>query len=179
METNFSFKSLFAIWSIWPQWFHHYIYFSIFSWQYQKYWTILMLLLWLLCVTPLVCSSYSSCAPPSSSPFFGSWWQRNRQFTHKLVLRDSPSMSSCQPQTTHLHRCRRVSPRRTCWRYAYRRSRHWNACTYWIRLASKLYLLHISCSHPRARSQCINELCATNAVLVNLGKGRPNVISWK
>jgi len=39
----------------------------------------------LLCVTPLVCSSYSSFAPSSS--FFSSWWQKNCDlFTHTLVL---------------------------------------------------------------------------------------------
>ena len=71
---NFSFKSLFAIWSLSPQQFHYYFPPSIVSWQYQKYSTILILVLCLLCVTPLVCSSYSSFAP--SSPFFSSWWQK-------------------------------------------------------------------------------------------------------
>jgi len=61
LEMNFSFKSLFAIWSLSPQRFPYYFYLSIVSWQYQKYWTILILVLCLLCVTPLVCSSYSSC----------------------------------------------------------------------------------------------------------------------
>jgi len=63
IETNFSFKSLFAIWSLSPQRFHYYFYLSIVSWQYQKYSTILILVLCLLCVTPLVCSSYTSFAP--------------------------------------------------------------------------------------------------------------------
>ena len=67
---NFSFKPLFAIWSSSPQRFHYYFFPSIVSWQYQKYSTILILVLCLLCVTPLVCSSYSSFAP--SSPFFSS-----------------------------------------------------------------------------------------------------------
>jgi len=70
IEMNFSFKSLFAIWSSSPQRFHYYFFPSIVSWQYQKYSTILILVLCLLCVTPLVCSSYSSFAP--SSPFFSS-----------------------------------------------------------------------------------------------------------
>jgi len=72
---NFSFKSLFAIWSLSPQRFHYYFYLSIVSWQYQKYWTILILVLCLLCVTPLVCSTYSSFA--LSSSFFSSWWQKD------------------------------------------------------------------------------------------------------
>jgi len=71
IEMNFSFKSLFAIWSLSPQRFHYYLYLSIVSWQYQKYSTILILVLCLLCVTPLVCSSYSSFAP--SWLFFSSW----------------------------------------------------------------------------------------------------------
>jgi len=57
---NFSFKSLFAIWSLSPQRFHYYFFLSIVSWQYQKYLTILILVLCLLCVTPLVCLSCSS-----------------------------------------------------------------------------------------------------------------------
>jgi len=59
-----------AIWSLSPQRFHYHFVLSIVSWQYQKYSTILILVLCLLCVTPLVCSSYSSFA--SSSPFFSS-----------------------------------------------------------------------------------------------------------
>jgi len=74
IEMNFSFKSLFAIWSSSPQRFHYYFFPSIVSWQYQKYSTILILVLCLLCLTPLVCSSYSSFA--LSSPFFCSWWQK-------------------------------------------------------------------------------------------------------
>jgi len=57
---NFSCKSLFAIWSLSPQRFHYHLYLSIVSWQYQKYSIILILVLCLLCVTPLVCSSYSA-----------------------------------------------------------------------------------------------------------------------
>ena len=71
IEMNFSFKSLFAIWSLSPQWFHYYFFLSIDSRQYEKYSTILIIVLCLLCVTPLVCSSYGSFAP--SSPFFSSW----------------------------------------------------------------------------------------------------------
>jgi len=59
-----------AIWSLSPQRFHYYFFLSTVSWQYQKYSSILILVLCLLCVTPLVCSSYSSFAP--SSPFFSS-----------------------------------------------------------------------------------------------------------
>jgi len=95
---NFSFKSLSAIWSLSPQRFHYHFFFSVVSWQYQKYSTILILVLCLLCVTPLVCWSYSIFAP--SSPFFNSWWQED-----------------CELFTLHLfsnvlHRHRRVSPRR-------------------------------------------------------------------
>jgi len=96
---NFSFKSLFATCSLSPQQFHYYFYLSIVSWQYRKYSTILILVLCLLRVTPLVCSSYSSFAP--SSPFFSSWWQKDCElFTHTLVLQCSPSTPSRQPQTT-------------------------------------------------------------------------------
>ena len=70
IELNFSLKSLFAIWSLSPQRFHQYFYLSTVSWQYQKYSTILILVVYLLCVTPFVCSSYSSFAPSSS--FFSS-----------------------------------------------------------------------------------------------------------
>ena len=45
---NFSFKSLFAIWSLSPQQFRYYFYLSIVSWQYQKYSTIMILV---LCMT--------------------------------------------------------------------------------------------------------------------------------
>jgi len=104
---NSSFKSLFAIWSLSPQRFHYYFFLRIVSWQYQKYSTILILVLCLLCITPLVCSSYSSFAPSSSSPwpFFSSWWQKDCEllvFTHIPVLQCSPSTSSRQPQTTHV-----------------------------------------------------------------------------
>jgi len=105
---NFSFKSLFAIWSLSSQRFHYYFYLSTVSCQYQKYWTILILVLCLLYVTPLVCSSYSSFAP--SSPFFSSWWQKDCElFTHTLVLQCSPSTSSHQPQTTHVFADSRIA----------------------------------------------------------------------
>ena len=45
IEMNFSFKSLFAIWSSSPQRFHYYFFRSIVSWQYQKYLTILMMMI--------------------------------------------------------------------------------------------------------------------------------------
>jgi len=107
-EMNFSFKSLFAICSLSRQRFHYYFYRSIVSWQYQKYSTILILVLCFLCVMPLVCSSYSSFAP--SSPFLSSWWQRDFElFTHTLVLQSSPSTSSRQPQTTHVFADSRIA----------------------------------------------------------------------
>jgi len=57
IEIDLSFKSVFAIWSLSPQPFHYYFYLSIVSWQYQEYSTILILVLCLLRVTQLVCSS--------------------------------------------------------------------------------------------------------------------------
>ena len=79
---------------------------AMMTWQYQKYSTILILVLCLLCVTPLVCSSYSSFAPSSPQVFFSSWWQEDYDlFTHtlRLVLPCSPSTSLRQPQTTRWH----------------------------------------------------------------------------
>jgi len=85
IEMNFKFKSLFAIWSLSPQRSHYYFFLSIVSWQYQKYSTILILVLCLLFVTRLVCSSYSSFA--LSSPFLSSWWQKNCElFTHMMMI---------------------------------------------------------------------------------------------
>jgi len=100
IATNSSFNSLFAsaIWSLSPQRFHYYFFPSIFSWQYQKYSTILILVLCLLCVTPLVCSTYSSFAP--SSPFFSSWWKKDCDYLHMNLF------------SIVLHRRRRVSTRR-------------------------------------------------------------------
>jgi len=100
IEMNFSFKSLFAIWSSSPQRFHYYVFLSIVSWQYQKYSTIPILVWCLLCVTPLVCSFYSSFAP--SSPFFSSWWQKIVSYLHIHFLQCSPSTSSRQHQTTRV-----------------------------------------------------------------------------
>ena len=58
---------------------------DILSWQYQKYSTTLILVLCLLCVTPLDCSWYSSFAP--SPPFLSSWWQKDwKLFTLTLVF---------------------------------------------------------------------------------------------
>ena len=94
---NFSFKSLFAICSLSPQRFHYSFYLSIVSWQYQKYSIILILVLCLLCVTPLVCSPYSSFA--LSSPFFSSWWQQIVSYLHIHLF------------SNVLHRHRRISPR--------------------------------------------------------------------
>jgi len=97
IEMSFSFKSLFAIWSLSPQQIHYFFYLSTVSWQYGKYWTILILVLYLLCVTLLVCSSYSSFAP--CSPFFSSWRQKIVSYLHIHMF------------SNVLHRCRRVSPR--------------------------------------------------------------------
>jgi len=101
IKMNFGLKSLFSIWLLSPQRFHCCFYFHMVSWQYQKYWTILILVLCLLCVTLLVCSSYSIFARTSS--FFSSWWQNECNiFAHTLVLQCSPSTSLRQPQTTHV-----------------------------------------------------------------------------
>ena len=100
---KFSFKFLFAIWSLSPQWFHYYFFLSSVSWQYQKYSTILILVLCLLCVTPLVSSSYTSLAP--SSPFFSGWLQKDCDlFTNTLVFQHSSLTSWRQPQTTRVSR---------------------------------------------------------------------------
>ena len=70
-------------------------------WHYQKYGTILTLSLCILSVTPLICSSYSSFAPPS--PFFSSWWRRDwKSSTDTFDLWGSPSTSSRQPPTTYV-----------------------------------------------------------------------------
>jgi len=98
IETNFSFKSMFAIWSLSPQRFDYYFFLSIVCWQYQKYSTVLILVLCLLCVTQLVCLSYSSFAP--SSPFLSSWWQKYVSYLHLHLF------------SNFLHRRCRVSPRR-------------------------------------------------------------------
>jgi len=95
---NFSFKSLFAIWSLSPQRFHYYFFLNIVSCQYQKYSTIPILVLCLLCATLLRCSSYSSFAP--SSPYFSSWWQKIVSYLHIHLF------------SNVLHWRRRVSPRR-------------------------------------------------------------------
>jgi len=76
-KMNFSFKSLFAIWSLSPQRFHYSFFLSTVSWQYQRYSTILILVLCLLCVTPLVCSSYSSFAPPAVFTFLQELMTKN------------------------------------------------------------------------------------------------------
>jgi len=69
---------------------------------------MLILVLCRLCVTQLVCSSYSSFAP--SSPFFSSWWQKDCVlFTHTFVLHCSPSTSSRQTQTTHVFAYSRIA----------------------------------------------------------------------
>jgi len=76
------------IWSLSPQRFHYYFYLSIVSLQYQKYSTILILVLCLLCVTPLVCSSYSSFARPTRVFTFLQQLMTKRKFelfTHSEV----------------------------------------------------------------------------------------------
>jgi len=96
IETYFSLKSLFAIWSLSPQRFHYYFYRSIGFQQYQKYWTILIPVMCLLCVKLLVCSSCASFAP--SSHFFSSWWQKILRYWHIHLF------------SNVLHRHHRVSP---------------------------------------------------------------------
>jgi len=96
----FSFKTLFAIWLFSPQRFHYHVYLSVVSWQYQKCWTIPILVQCLLCVMPLVCSSYSSFA--TSSPFF------NSSADDKKIL----SYLHIHLFSNVLHRRRRVSPKR-------------------------------------------------------------------
>jgi len=145
---NFSFKSLFAIWSLSLQRLHYYFYFRIVSWHYQKYWTILILVLCLLFVTPLVCSSYSSFAP--SPPFFSSWWQRDCElFTHTLVLQGSPSTSSRQPQMTHVFADSRIGSLchalRICFAHAPPETCHSFLLVHWAFRAcyrNRLWLLH-------------------------------------
>ena len=90
---------LFAIWSLSPQRFHYYFYLGIVSWQYEKYSTIRILVLCLLCVTPLVCSSYSSFARLHLS----SAADDNKNVRHLHIHLFSKV----------LHRRRRVSPRQT------------------------------------------------------------------
>ena len=89
---------------------------SIVSWQYQKCSTIVILVPCLSSITQLVCSSYSSFAP--SSPFCSSWWRKKCElFTHTLFHQCSPSMSSHQPQTTHVFADSRIAL--LCQRFAY------------------------------------------------------------
>jgi len=76
--------------------------FSSSAFTFQKYSTILILVLCLLGITPLVCSSYSSFAP--SSPFFSSWWQKIVSYLHIHLF------------SNVLNPRRRVSPKRPkCW----------------------------------------------------------------
>jgi len=86
IRMDLSFEFLFEIQLSSPQWFHYYFYLSMVSWQYhQRYCTILIFCLRLLCIKLLVCSTYSRFAPPSHS--FSSSWQRNWDvFTYTLVL---------------------------------------------------------------------------------------------
>jgi len=48
-EITFSFRSLLTIRSFSSQWFHYYFNRSVVSWQYQKYYTILILVLCFFC----------------------------------------------------------------------------------------------------------------------------------
>jgi len=148
IETNFNFKSLFAIWSLSPQRFHYYFYLGIVSWQYQKYSTILILVLCLLCVTPLGCSSYSSFAPSLS--FFSSWWQKDCEIsTHTLVLQCSPSTSSRQPQTTYIFADSRIAflchALRICIAHAPTKSCPFSLFVHWAYRAS--YRSHLPLLH--------------------------------
>jgi len=107
---NFSFKSLFAIWSLSPQRLHYYFYHCVVSWQYQKYSIILILVLCLLFVTQLVCSLFASTSNfAPSSPFFSIWWQKDCEllhtlvtYIHTLVFQGSPSTSLHPPQMTYV-----------------------------------------------------------------------------
>jgi len=134
------------------------------AWQYQKYSTILILVLCLLCVTPLICSSYSSFAP--SSPFFSSWWQKYCElFTHTLVPQCSSSTSSHQPQTTHVFADSRIAllchALRICVAHAPKESCPFsNACT--LSFSSLLYKLS-STTAPR--------LPATKLICSNVHSG--------
>ena len=104
IEMNFSFKSLCVIWSSSPQRsFHYYFTLCIVSWQYQKYWTILTLVLCLLYVTPLVCSSYSSFAPIFAGCFrslftnpFPAFWA-SRWLHHFCPLKE-PLLTLCKDE---------------------------------------------------------------------------------
>jgi len=104
IEMNFSFKSLFAIWSLSPQRFHCFFFLSIVSWQYQIYSTILILVLCLLYITPLICSSYSSFAPFHLSSKSVSYLHIHlfSNVLHRLA-------SSHQPQTTHVFADSRIA----------------------------------------------------------------------
>ena len=88
---------MFAISSLLPQRFHYYLYLGIVSWQYQKYLTILILVLCFLCVTPLVCSSYAALPRLLLSSAAD---DKNVSYLHIYLL------------SNVLHRRRRVSPRR-------------------------------------------------------------------
>jgi len=59
IEMSFNFKSLFAIWSLSPRRFYYCFYLGVVSWKCQKYWTILILLLCLLCVTHNLCPAFN------------------------------------------------------------------------------------------------------------------------
>ena len=61
IEMNFSFKSLYAIWPLSPQRFHYCFFLNIVSRQYQKYSTILILV---LCMTKRLWVTYTyTCSP--------------------------------------------------------------------------------------------------------------------
>ena len=95
---HLGFKSLFAFFSLSPQRFKYYFYLGTISWQYQKYSTILILVLCLLCVMPLVCTSIQAlpCLRLSSAADD----QRIVSYLHTHLF------------SIVLHRRRRVSPRR-------------------------------------------------------------------
>jgi len=94
-------KSKFAIWLLSPQRFHSYFYLNIVAWQYQKYSTILILVLCLLCVAPLSCSSYSSVAPSDGLHL-------SSAADNKMIV----SYLHIHLFSNVLHRRRRISPRR-------------------------------------------------------------------
>ena len=102
IEMIFSFKSLFAIWLLSPQRFHSY--FFLVSRKYQKYSTILILVLCLLCVTAV-----GLLILPVSTFLQQLMTKKCELFTHTLVLQCSPSTLSHQPQTIHVFADSRIA----------------------------------------------------------------------
>jgi len=118
----------------------------------------------LLCVTPLVCSSYSSFV--SSSPFFSSWWQKDCElFTQRLVLQCCPSTSSCQPQTTHVFANSRIGllchVLRICVAHALPESCPFSPLVHWT--FRDCYRSHLPLLHHASLPQ--KTICSKSAIL--------------